>query len=185
MNQDVERKKRELIEAVHGVLNALPAFDPAPSPAFQAMIAALAEFSVRARSYVQRNSYGAREIISIPDPESPTRMAQQLAQLAKGSALLGGRAEVNALDHRVAQRAAFDSIPPIRRKLIDAWLSGMPLDSKSMPGSTRLYATGDLEAVKLAESGWFSSLAQDLLKMAGYELPARLRKTDGLRRVVL
>ena len=50
-------------------------------------IAALAEFTVRARTHIHRNGY-SKEIEYVPEPEAATRLAQQLAQLSKGSALV-------------------------------------------------------------------------------------------------
>ena len=46
-------------------------------------------------------------------------MAQQLAQLAKGSALLEGRGEVNEDDLGLVRRVTFDSIRVDRRVILD------------------------------------------------------------------
>ena len=54
-----------------------------------------------------------------PQPEASPRLAQQLAQLAKGSALLDNREEVNELDLALVERVALDSMPAIRCTILD------------------------------------------------------------------
>jgi hypothetical protein len=135
-------------------------------------VAGLAEVAVRARTHVGRAGYN-KEIIYVPEPESSTRLAQQLAQLAKGSALIGGRTEVNDEDMTLVRRVAFDCIPPTRKQIIEALITGLPLASLKMPGSTLSYAKEDLEAQGILE--WLESkerprltnLARECLGMAG------------------
>ena len=60
-----------------------------------------------------------------PEAESATRLAQQFAQLAKGSAVLDGRSEVDEADYKnCVQRVAFDCIPAVRRTLLDTLIGG-------------------------------------------------------------
>jgi hypothetical protein len=82
------------------------------------IIANLAEFVVRARTHVPRESY-SHEILYKPEAEASPRLAQQLAQLAKGSALLDGRTHVDAVDMTLVRRVAFDSMPADRRSVLD------------------------------------------------------------------
>ncbi len=87
-------------------------------------------------------------------------MAQQLAQLARGSALLGGRAEVNEDDYHVALRGGLDSIPETKRRVLDSLIAG----SSPAPKSTTSYALADLAEVGLVADGRLSPLAEDLIK---------------------
>jgi hypothetical protein len=82
----------------------------------QREIAKLAEFVVHARTHVPRAG-NSHEILYAPEAEASPRLAQQLAQLAKGSALLDGRDHVNAVDMALVTRVAFDSMPAARRSL--------------------------------------------------------------------
>ncbi|MEO8593495.1 MAG: hypothetical protein ABI759_09240 [Candidatus Solibacter sp.] len=171
MEQDSGRAKAELGEALNDLFGNLPALEPELPTDIRNMIAALAEFTVRGRTHVRRSSCGAREIEVIPQPESPTRLAQQLAQLAKGSALLDGRDAVNAEDYRLVKRAAMDCIPPGRRTIVDALVAGTSPQSLKMPRSTRCYAVGELEALDLMDGNALSAMGRELLAQAGYELP--------------
>jgi hypothetical protein len=105
-------------------------------------------------------------MIYVPEPEAATRMAQQLAQLAKGSALLAGRSKVSVEDFRLAQRAALDSIPATRRRVIDALREGKPLSQTNLPKSTLHYAVEDLQSQELLTGEAFSALAEELLVKA-------------------
>jgi hypothetical protein len=132
----------------------------------QHTIAALCEFAVRARTHVPRNGY-SKDIIYVPEPEAATRLAQELAQLAKGSALLAGRAVANEEDYTVACRAGLDCIPAMRRKILVALIAEGDIKRVNMPASTLRYATEELESQELLVGGALSPLAQDLLGMAG------------------
>jgi hypothetical protein len=73
-------------------------------------------------------------------------LAQELAQLVKGSALLAGRAVANEDDYTVACRAGLDCVPAMRRKILDALLAGGDIKRMNMPASTLKYATEELES---------------------------------------
>jgi hypothetical protein len=180
MHQDTGRAKSELRAALGELFGNLPEVEPKLPPDMSRMIAALSEFTVRARTHVHRSNYGAKEIESPPEPESPTRLSQQLAQLAKGSALLDGRDTVNDDDYRLVQRAAMDCIPPVRRKVVDALLGGAALQALKIPRSTLKYAREDLEALELMDGSALSETARDLLEQAGYPLPEATRPSRSL-----
>ena len=167
MNQDVEEAKAELHAAVRALFAALPKTDPTLPDELQQRIAALAEFTVRARTHVPRSGYGAKEILYIPEPEAPTRLAQQLAQLAKGSALLAGRKVATEDDYRLVQRAGFDCIPAVRRKVLDVLIAGEDINRAKLPVSSVGYAEEELSWLGLTASLSLSSLARDLLRQAG------------------
>ena len=139
----------------------------------QYKIAALTEIAVRGRTHIPRSGY-SKDIIYVPEAESATRLAQQLCQLAKGSALLTGRATVAEEDYQLIQRAAFDSMPPARAKILNALIVGQSLNDISLPASTRTYALQELEAqgliAKDARGRWIlSTLTLEHLTLAGYD----------------
>jgi hypothetical protein len=153
--------------ALHDLFANLPNGEPVLPPETMRNIAALAEFTVRARTHVPRSGYGNKEMIALPEPESATRLAQQLAQLAKGLALLDGRDCVTGDDYKLVQRTAADNVPPIRRKILEAISSGKPPSTSGLPASTCSYHMKDLEAVGLVQDQQLSPLAWDLLNEAG------------------
>lgn len=73
------------------------------------------------RGAVPRNGYGRREIEGLPVIEEPPRLTWQLVMLWRGLVALG-------LDHEAAlqlcRRAALDSLPEIRRRILDVLISG-------------------------------------------------------------
>lgn len=162
MMQDLEKAKAELRTAVHGLFASLTATDPAVPEPFMARLAALAEYAVRGRSHVTRTTDGDKAIIGDPEAESAPRLAQQLCQLAKGSARLSGRETANSEDFEVAKRAAFDCIPARRRAMLDSAIEGGKITTTN--SSTKKYDRQDLEAMGLVEGDHLSDLALKLLE---------------------
>jgi hypothetical protein len=169
MNQDNKEAKRELNDAVKKLISDLPAIEPQIPRELQIQIAYISELTVIARTAVARSPYGNKEIINIPEPESATRLPQQLAQLAKGSALLDGRRKTNELDGALVRRAAFDCINPTRSKILRGLFGGAKPKDLGVPGSTLTYAMGDLEALGLIEDWGLSDKAAELMREAGVE----------------
>ena len=79
-------------------------------------IGALAIFSARCRSNVERHGY-TREIELIPQPESPSRLAKQLSMLYLGMLAIG-TTQKDAW--RVLTKVACDCIPPVRYRALAA-----------------------------------------------------------------
>jgi hypothetical protein len=143
----------------------------------------LSDIVTRARSGVARDGY-SRELLYLPEPEAPTRLAKQLAQLGAASLAIGlDEAET----WRLIRNVGWDSVPAVRCGVIDC-LAGQ---SEAVPLSTLEEGTGlptntvrkvaeDVVALKLArrfkESGkWFyeqSQIARD------YRLSERLPETS-------
>jgi DNA-binding MarR family transcriptional regulator len=73
----------------------------------------------------------------MPEPEASPRLAQQLEQLAHGSALLDGRSDVNSSDVALAERVALDSIRADRRAILDS-IGAEELSIKALENATRL-----------------------------------------------
>jgi hypothetical protein len=168
MNQDRDEARRALKAAVHRMFSNLPQMQPELGDDLQFKIAALAEFSVRARTHVPRAGY-SKEIIYVPEPEASTRLSQQLAQLAKGSALLGLRTAATVEDCDLVRRVAFDCIPASRRKILDAMISQQDVHQLGLPASTLKYAIEELQSQELVDGKckWLSAYAVELLQKAG------------------
>jgi hypothetical protein len=166
MDQQTEQAKDDLKQAIHSLIENLAAIEPQLSTAIKHRIAALTEITVRGRTHVPR--FGrTKEIIYEPEPESATRLAQQLAQLSKGSALISGREVVSDEDYQLVRRVALDCIPPVRRKILETLISGGNTKDTRIPASTLSYAVEDLEMQGLLEDRRLSSSAVELLKQSG------------------
>jgi hypothetical protein len=148
MNQDTSEAKQALQKAIRDLFDNLIETEPCLSPLLQREIAALSELAVRGRTHVPRNGH-TKEMLYIPEPESATRLAQQLAQLAKGLALVMGRTNVVVKDLAVVRRVAFDSIPPMRWKILNGLHHGRRLSDLDIPKSTLKYLLEDLQALGL------------------------------------
>jgi hypothetical protein len=146
MRQDINAARTDLKAAVKTLLESSSTKTIEMPKSIEDQIVDLAELVVRARTSVERDS--SKNVISQPEPESATRLAQQLAQLAKGSACIAGRPEISSLDYGVARRAGLDCIPPLRRAVLKMLRTGEPCD---VPASTKTYATDDLQLVGLVE----------------------------------
>jgi hypothetical protein len=167
VKHDMPSVQREISEAAHLLLQDLELgqINPGvPSEIEEDRIPALGDFIAYCRTQLVRDSRGSRDIIDVPEAESATRISQQLCQLAKGSALLDRRAEVNEEDWRLITRVAFDCMPPTRRKILDALIydggaNGPAAQAQrdALPESTRRYATEDLKALGVLDE--FSNLS--------------------------
>jgi len=166
MNQDTTAAKNELKSAVHRLIRSLAKSNPELPRDLQSKIAALGELAARGRTQVPRDGR-SKTILNIPEPESATRLPQQLAQLTKGSVLIGSRETVSEEDYAIARRAALDSIPALRRKVLDELIAGHDPSAARLPLTTLYYVTQELEVLGLMESNALSSLAEDLLRKAG------------------
>jgi hypothetical protein len=166
MNQDTEQAKLELKAATKAFVDQLRDVEPSVPPAIQHKIAALTEIAVRGRTHMPRSGYN-KDIVYVPEAESPTRLAQELAQLAKGSALLDGRHAVTEDDYSLVRRVAFDCMPPARAKILKGLIEGWNPKDLGMPTSTVHYAKEELEAQGLLTQGQLSPQCQGLLADAG------------------
>ncbi|MCC7495899.1 MAG: hypothetical protein IT204_26335 [Fimbriimonadaceae bacterium] len=170
MDQDKSTINTALQKGYKELLESLPAIEPSVPDPLKDKLVSLAEFTVIARTHVQRNS--KKEIDAIPYPEGSTRLAQQLTQLAKGSALLEHRSVVEETDYQLAVRIAFDSMPENRRTILKSLIAGQPVSSCGIPKTTLHYGTEELEVLGLlAKSnlggGRLSPQAIKLLTEAG------------------
>lgn len=143
LRKDHEAGKRELNEGLGALFANLPNFEPICSERQTERIAALTEFVSLARTPVRRDGR-QRDIDDIPAPEGNARLAIQVGQTCRGSALLDHRTEVDDADLVLGFRIALDSIPRSRFVLIQEAL-GAP--RTQIPNSTRMRAIEDLRAV--------------------------------------
>ena len=82
---------------------------------FQEPLVELTDIITRARSGVARDGY-SRELLYLPEPEAPTRLAKQLAQLAAALLALGiSEAET----WRLLRKTGWDSVPAVRCAVIE------------------------------------------------------------------
>jgi hypothetical protein len=158
--QDPKAVHADVRAAVHALLTGLPSGEIEIADTWQDRIVKLAEIAVRGRTNVNRNSV-TKEIEDEPQPESATRLAQQLCQLAKGSARLDGRNTVTQLDFDLVKRVAFDCLPPRRKEILVAAANKRPIRSKS---STTHYDCQDLEAVGLLRENELSREGAELFE---------------------
>jgi hypothetical protein len=163
----------ELREVMHSLM--YPIFSPGPIAAtipraLQVKISTLSELVALARTHIHRDSY-SREAVGEPVTESNTRLPQQLCQLARGSALLDGRSDVNEEDYSVVWRVAFDSVPSVRTAILMAIQSGQSTYSLGLPKATVERATEDLTlAGVLTDLGDLSENARKLLAEARFDV---------------
>jgi hypothetical protein len=124
--------RSELRAAVATFFDQLPTDQPPPltTPDRDRLID-LASLAVRARSSVERDPY-TREIVLIPDPEAPTRLANVLARQLASLRQLGVD---NREAWRITQKLGLDSMPAIRRSVL------RHLEAATEPATTTDVAT--------------------------------------------
>jgi len=116
--QDQRRELREIVAAY--VESLLPVPPPMPEPIIEA-IAALAEFTAKARSPVLFDSRG--EIDYIPEPEAPGRLAKQLVLLARALAVVRAERIATLETYLTVFQVAQDTLPAQRRVMLEVVLS--------------------------------------------------------------
>lgn len=85
----------------------------------------LAELVARLRVHVARERDHRREILDAPpEAESPTRIIKAMGQLARARATAFSKPKVDIRDFVVSRRVALDSIPPLRRAILDIVAEG-------------------------------------------------------------
>lgn len=151
MAQDKKALAEALRGPIHALLHGLPTVAPEIPDQWMRRLASLGEIVALGRATVQRNR--SHEIVAPPEPEGNTRVCQQLAQLARGWALVIGRDAVGAEDYAVAVRAAWDSLPPARSTVLRALASGRNAYAAGLGHTLAERALEDLEAVGLVTLG--------------------------------
>jgi hypothetical protein len=132
----------------------------------------LADIVTRARSGVARDGY-SRDMLYLPEPEAPTRLAKQLAQLHAALLVVGAGPEEA---WRITRKVGWDSVPAVRCTVLDCLArQAEPVpyatieEETGLPSKVVERAAQDLIALRVAtrtkESGrWnvrLSSIAHD------------------------
>jgi DNA-binding transcriptional ArsR family regulator len=118
--ENLPKMRAELRKTVRDFINGLtiPEHVDLPNEIAQ-WIVNIADFVSVARTGVARDHYSsAREITDLPDPEVPTRLAQQLGALACAHAVLHDRAAVTDEDLALVAETALACIPQRRRFIL-------------------------------------------------------------------
>jgi hypothetical protein len=139
-------------------LHTLPNVAPDITDAQFDRLSELADFVTTARSAVERSGR-KRELLSTPAPEMPGRFARALLSVVQGVAVVRGHTRVQDDDLAAAVRVGFDTLPPVRRYLLDKLALGHALpESALVVGCTHRWSRSgisrgleDLEALGLAE----------------------------------
>jgi hypothetical protein len=162
--------RRELAEAVAGVLAGAGRAAPELSEADEDRLIALSVYATRARSAVERDGY-SREIELIPGVEGPARMAQALERTLTAIAAIGAP---RGQAWRVVTKLAVDCIPAIRRTMLDTLaLLDEPVSTSDLaedvgyPTSTARRALEDLTVYGLATRIKVGGNKADLWQITG------------------
>lgn len=118
--ESLQKMRDELRDTVRQFFEGLqiPQHVELPEDAFN-FIVRVADFVATARSSVARDYYApSRDILDIPQPEVPTRLAQQLGALACAHAVLFGRSSVTDADLEIVAHTALTCIPSRRRAVL-------------------------------------------------------------------
>jgi hypothetical protein len=123
--EECRRKARDLAAWIVGAARQAAPHVEVPEPVGRHLddVAVLACYG---RGAVARNGYGRREIEGLPVIEEPPRLTWQLVMLYRGLVALG-LDQQRAL--RLCRRAALDSMPEARRRVLDVLVSGERLTS--------------------------------------------------------
>jgi len=113
--------RSEMAKLVAGLLTNIDfsAQQPEISIAERDKLVALATFTTRCRSIVERDTSQTKEIQLIPGVESPTRLVKVLAQLLRGLQIVGVTKE---RAWELVTKVALDSMPALRQRIILAML---------------------------------------------------------------
>lgn len=155
------RMRKELGEAMEGFMLSLGDIKQRaasiPEEA-ENHIVILADLVAKGRAVVPRDGY-ERTIDYIPQPETPARLAKQLAQFGKALAIIRGRVEVGSDELEVLRKIALDTMNRNRvgvvRALRKKW--ALFVETKDVMIETRVPAKRCLE---LLEDLWVLGMAE-------------------------
>jgi hypothetical protein len=117
--QDQRQALRRVVAAFLETL--LPVAPPTPAP-IMAAVAALAEFTARARSPVFFDRRTG-DIDLIPEPEAPGRLAKQFMLLARALAVVRREPVVSTTTYTTVVQVAHDTLPATRQVVLQAVLA--------------------------------------------------------------
>ena len=158
-NAGKEDEMREsLRKAVEALLKQAPSKAIEISEEAKGIIANMARLLAFLRTPVSRDH--SNILLVSPAPERPTRLVKQFLKLAQGVAVLNGNVEVGNEELSVIRRVLWDSTPPLRRQVMEAFTDRNARvahrDLKAMtdlPGSTLSRQLEDLSLIGLLRKG--------------------------------
>lgn len=139
MNADAEDVRGETAKLVAVWLRGLSKVNPKVPESQHPAIVQIADLVTRGRTAVDRDAR-TREVEWQAEPEMPARVAKQLHKLARGLARIEERTETTEEDLRRLRRVGMDTLPPLRREILEHLTAG----EKTLEGL--------MESVKLGES---------------------------------
>jgi len=142
--------RAELAKAAGAVLSAIDSslLTAPPGDELVDRLVNLATLAVRCRSAVERDGH-TREILLIPEPEAPGRLAGALLRLYNGLCAIGA-SEMETW--RLVTQCALDSMPALRRAVLELLLAGQAANTTAIaetigyPTQTTRRALEDLTA---------------------------------------
>ena len=150
----------DLKKLVHNFMRPILSHKQIQAPRFPTefvdRLANFSEFITLSRGYVPRSSSGDREITGLPEIESNTRLPQELSQLGRGAAVLMNRPEVTEEDFALVIRAGWDTVPRVRRSILESLLAGKKPHTAGLPPSTTDRELENLVALGLVEKDVFN-----------------------------
>jgi hypothetical protein len=180
-----ENAAKELRSAIHKFLLPILSEERLQAPTFsetnEIAMAHLSEFAVLARAHVPRER-ATHAMDDAPQPEGNTRLAQQLAQIARGWALLEGSDLATGESMRLVRRAALDCIPPVRKAILTALIEEKNPYTVGLAKAVVYRGIEDLEAIGLItrvdKTAGLSALGLTLAKGASFTFPQSAENTD-------
>jgi hypothetical protein len=153
----------------------------------------VADFVSVARTGVSRDHHSStRDILDLPDPEIPTRLAQQLGALACAHAVLCGRACVTQDDLDLVAQTALACIPTRRRLIIKTLVEAQAsmetsaiAEKLDLPTATVRRDLEDLTALKLAKRTKVGQGQADLWESTDLAVLGWLALTQAGKRVTV
>ena len=127
-------------------INRIPRAPSIPDSIKQRLIN-LSDLVCIARAHVHRDSEG--EVDCEPAPESNTRLPKTLAQVMRGWTALMGKAECDEEAFALAERIAWDCIPPMRKHVFECVRLNRPRHIKGLSSNGVMRATKELVALGL------------------------------------
>ena len=114
-DEDIRKEIREAVSNFMKTVSQIPTWSL--DEMYTDKLAALADFTARARTGVLRNAY-TREVEVMPDWEGPARLAKQLSRLSYGLSCLSNESCLTQDNYKIIFSVAENSLPKLRRDVL-------------------------------------------------------------------
>jgi len=117
------------------------------SQEYMIKLANICSFAVKARAGTFRDGY-KKELIYVPAPESPARLAKQFSILGRCLSIVNNNTEFTEKEYKILLKVAFDTIPHQRLLILNALFGGAEMTSPEVSeviGYSTTATTGYLE----------------------------------------